>query len=258
MAGIWMRDEAPEIDPDEFGPEEFGPEEFGPEEFATEEIGDEVVDRMVEEIVASDASATAVRLFVDRGRPGPLVRWRPQPADLPHDGHRFLLAQWQQACGGRTMPPVSAIDPFTLRAVLGALLILDVLDGGADFRFRLYGTAVAEAMRFDWTGRTVDETRRALKGPGQAFYKAVYRALLRRPEPVYTVNAAMIVFRNRAWGRLLLPYGDAATGTVQRILVGNYVLGDEELSDEEERDLDALRQAMRAGRGAGPGGAGGR
>lgn len=233
MTGIFMQDESPETGP--------------------EEIGDAVVDRMVEELVAGNESVTASRLFMERGRPTPVVRWRPRPDDLPHDGHRFLLAQWQRVSGVQTMPPVSAIDPFALRAVLGDLLILDVIDGGADFRFRLYGTAVAEAMRFDWTGRTVDETRRALKGPGQAFYKAVYRALLRRPEPVYTVNAAMIVFRNRAWGRLLLPYGDSASGAVQRILVGNYALGDEVLSDEEERGLDELRQAMRAGRGSGPG-----
>lgn len=72
-----------------------------------------------------------------------------------------------------------------------------------------------------------------LKGPGPALYLAAYRAMLRRHEPLYTVNTAMVVFQNRSWARLALPYGDAAAGLIERILVANYVIGDDFVSEDE-------------------------
>lgn len=211
-----------------------------------EEIDPRVVERMAEELATAGASPTADQLFTARDRPAPLVLWSPAADQLPLDGLRFLLNYWTVARGSAAMPPIGAIDPLGLKPVLGNVIVLDVLEGGADFRFRLFGTEVAEAARYDWTGSTVDEMRRILKGPGPAFYLAVYRALLRRREPVYTVNAAMAIFKNRSWARLVLPHGDG--DKVQRILVGNYAIGDTFVSDAEERQLADLRDQMRAER----------
>jgi hypothetical protein len=55
-----------------------------------------------------------------------------------------------------------------------------------------------------------------------------------------------VVFSARAWGRLILPFGDA--GKIERILVGNYVISDDIVSDAEERRLEALRAEMQAAR----------
>jgi len=88
--------------------------------------------------------------------------------------------------------------------------------------------------------------RRTLKGPGPAFYLAAYRALLRRREPVFTVSAAMVIFKDRSWARIILPHGDA--DRVERILAGNYAIGDTFVSDGDERKLAALREQMRAAR----------
>ena len=214
----------------------------------TEEIDLQVVARMAEELATAQISPTAESLFTARDRPAPLVLWSPTIEALPLDPLRFLLTHWNEARGGATMPPVAAIDPVALKPVLGNIIILDVLEDGADFRFRLFGTQVAEAARFDWTGSTVDEMRRTLKGPGPAFYLAVYRALLRRREPVFTLNPAMAVFKDRFWARLVLPHGDATKNRVERILVGNYAIGDKFVSDTDERKLAALREQMRAER----------
>lgn len=211
-----------------------------------EEIDLRVVERMAAELAITGASPTVDQLFTARDRPVPIVVWSPAPDQLSIEGMRFLLNYWTVARGTATMPPVGAIDPLGLKPVLGNIIILDVLQGGADFRFRLFGTEVAAAARYDWTGSTVDEMRRILKGPGPAFYLAVYRALLQRREPVYTVNAAMAIFKNRLWARLVLPHGDG--GQVERILVGNYVIGDTFLSDAEERQLADMRDQMRAER----------
>ncbi|MBI1774261.1 MAG: PAS domain-containing protein [Proteobacteria bacterium] len=159
--------------------------------------------------------------------------------------HRAVLFWRRQEAA---LPPVSAIDPFALKPVLGNLIVLAVLGDGADFRFRLYGTDVAKEARFDWTGNTVNEMRRTLRGPGPAFYLATYRALLSRRKPIYTVNPAMVVFERRAWGRLALPFGDPGADCVERILVGNYVVSQDFVTDEEERRLASLREEMRAQR----------
>jgi hypothetical protein len=211
-----------------------------------EEVDPRVVERIAEELSTAGSSSTLDQLFTVRDRPAPQIVWSPLPDQLPVEGLRFLLNYWTTARGKAVMPPVGAIDPLGLKPVLGNVIILDVLEGGTDFRFRLFGTEVAAAARYDWTGSTVDDMRRILKGPGPAFYLAVYRALLRRREPVFTVNAAMAIFKSRSWARLVLPHGDG--GQVERILVGNYAIGDSFVSDAEERHLADLREQMRAER----------
>lgn len=213
-----------------------------------EEIRPEVVARMATELESADASPTAAQLFTRGGRAAPVVRWSPDIADLPVEGLRFLLEHWNAARGSRTMPPVEAIDPIALKPVLGNLLILDALEHGADFRFRLFGTQVAMEARFDWTGYTVDEMRRTLKGPGPAFYLAGYRALMKRREPLFTLSPAMVVLKDRHWARLVLPYGDVERKAVERVVVGNYVIGDSYVSDADEQRLAQLREEMRASR----------
>jgi hypothetical protein len=211
-----------------------------------EEIDPRVVERMAEELAAANSYPTVHQLFTARDRPAPLIFWSPAPDQLPLEGLRFLLKYWDIARGRAAMPPVGAIDPLALKPVLGNIIILDVLENGADFRFRLFGTEVAAAARNDWTGSTVDEMRRILKGPGPAFYLAGYRAVMRRREPLFTLSPAMAIFKNRSWVRLILPHGEG--DRVERILVGNYAVGDTYVSDAEERHLADLREQMRAER----------
>lgn len=222
-----------------------------PDPRAHPEIDDATIQRMADELVAGKRHPTADRLFMKRGAPPPSIQWSPVAEALPLEAHRLVLSLWRDAGGGDPFPPVTAIDPFQLKPVLGNVLILEVLNGGADFRFRLYGSTLAAEVRFDWTGATVQEMRRVLKGPGPALYLAAYRAMLRRHEPLYTVNTAMVVFQNRSWARLALPYGDAAADRIERILVANYVIGDDFVSEDEERRLARLREDMRSDRRSG-------
>src|SRR5690606_40981648 len=45
--------------------------------------------------------------------------------------------------GDRIMPARADMDPLELRDYLGWIVIVDVLDGGSDFYYRLVGTKVA-------------------------------------------------------------------------------------------------------------------
>ena len=69
----------------------------------------------------------------------------------------FLRTYWEQKRGGRAMPSRADISPAQLKDHLGWVMILDVLPGAQDFRYRLIGTLVTQYFSSDSTGRTVME-----------------------------------------------------------------------------------------------------
>ncbi|MGB8843875.1 MAG: PAS domain-containing protein [Aliidongia sp.] len=115
------------------------------------------------------------------------------------------------------MPPITAIDPIKLRPALGRILIIEPVDQGRDFRYRLFGTHIAAVSGYDMTGKLLSVHPMPLEVICFAF--ALYRNLLARPEPVMTVNTPPSAPFSR-WERLVLPFG-GADGEVVRFVVGN-------------------------------------
>jgi hypothetical protein len=68
-----------------------------------------------------------------------------------------LVAYWDVKRAGRLAPPRSAIDPVDIPRHLPHLFMLDVVDDGGDFRFRLIGTAIVQGLGRDSTGRRFSE-----------------------------------------------------------------------------------------------------
>lgn len=63
---------------------------------------------------------------------------------------------WKNLCNGAAVAERSAFDIVKApRVLLGHLILLDVLDGGQDFRYRVVGTKIAEEIGRDFTGETV-------------------------------------------------------------------------------------------------------
>jgi hypothetical protein len=73
---------------------------------------------------------------------------------------RDLMAYWQGKCAGRVMPRRADIDPVDIPSHLRDVFLLDVLDGGKDFRYRLIGTRIVAGMGRDATGRRITELYR--------------------------------------------------------------------------------------------------
>lgn len=74
------------------------------------------------------------------------------------DALRPLFECWDRAREGRSMPARSDFDPITLpRALLPNMILLEVYQQPQRFCYRLMGTAVAEMLGEDWTGKYVDE-----------------------------------------------------------------------------------------------------
>jgi hypothetical protein len=92
------------------------------------------------------------------------------PTQFVHPTCVFLRAWWESRRGSRAMPSRADISPSQLKDHLGWVMILDVLPGARDFRYRLIGTLVTQYFSSDSTGRTVME---AFEASGEAVAKSV-------------------------------------------------------------------------------------
>jgi hypothetical protein len=134
-----------------------------------------------------------------------------------------LYAYWSAKRGQRAMPSRADIDPGDLRAVLPHVLLIDVLRGGADFRYRLVGTEIERHIGRPITGRLVSET---LCGEYLGYIRSLHHRVIAEAVPVYSENNfndgrsgfALIADFKRAY-RLMLPLSRDGT-KVDMLLCG--------------------------------------
>jgi hypothetical protein len=78
--------------------------------------------------------------------------------DAPrHPDAAALTAYWRGKCAGRPMPDRRDIVPPEIVRLLPNLHISEVVDGGRDFRFRLFGTALVNFLNVELTGKLLSE-----------------------------------------------------------------------------------------------------
>ncbi len=176
-----------------------------------------LIETFTRAVLAEDPSALIPHFFAHDIAP-PIFRWNPQVGSLVEAPLKVLFRWWraQRAAGG--IPSVDAVDPLALKEALGYLMILDVLEDGWDFRYRLYGSEIAQHAKRDYTGQRTSELK--VVSPIPTFYIACYRAVLVRPEPLMTRNQPPTDVATTTWTRLVLPLCDG-DGRIARFLVGN-------------------------------------
>jgi len=64
---------------------------------------------------------------------------------------------WHSKCGDDSLPARSDFPAEELRPWMGNLILMDVVDDGRDFRYRLVGTDIVRIVGRDLTGRRVSE-----------------------------------------------------------------------------------------------------
>lgn len=168
--------------------------------------------------ILSGQTESVSAAFRAAGAEPPVFLWNPAMSVLATEQNRFLLDYWQAQRGEARMPPVSAIDPAALRSALGYLILIEPVDEGRDFRYRLYGSLLATVSGIDLTGRLVSE--HWASDYVVDFSLASYRAVYRRAEPLYTLRHPVIAEYTRSWERLVLPFA-GADGAIARFVVGN-------------------------------------
>ncbi len=157
-------------------------------------------------------------LFAGHGARGPTISWRPAVEQLAPPQLRFLLRYWVDLAGERAMPAAAEIDAMEMRPALGYLILVDVVEEGHDFRYRLFGSTIAAVSGFDMTGKLV--SHHLASAYIVEFALAVYRAVLARREPLLTEHGPPATVETTAWRRLVLPLA-GPDGSVVRFLIGN-------------------------------------
>jgi hypothetical protein len=96
------------------------------------------------------------------------------------------LAYWADKRGRRSMPCKRDIDPTEMpRKILPNLQLIDVIDGGARFRYRLIGTAVVDAYGHDFSGKYPDEM---FPDDRLNFIQGIYRTVCTSKVPLFSRN----------------------------------------------------------------------
>lgn len=89
-----------------------------------------------------------------------------------------LYALWDELRGNAPMPSKNDFKPERMRAYLPNLYIVDIIDGGADYRLRLIGTALTQMVGRDMTGCLLSEV------PETRWRAQVYDLVIREKAPV--------------------------------------------------------------------------
>ena len=176
-----------------------------------------LIDTFTRAVLSSDSTEIATYFLAQDIQP-PTFRWNPELGSLGEAPLEALLRWWQANRPAGGIPSIDMVDAIGLKAALGYLMILDVLEDGWDYRYRLYGTEIARLAKRDYTGQKTSDLKVFSTIP--IFYIACYRAVLRRPEPLMTHNQPPIDVATSSWTRLLLPLA-GPDGRIARFLVGN-------------------------------------
>jgi hypothetical protein len=179
------------------------------------------VDQWRESLLEGDITGIE-REFKANGARGPSIKWRPAPGDQKQKQLKFLLEYWLDATRVFGAPSIGMIDPVRLAPALGYILIVDVVDGGRDFSYRLFGSFISTVSGFDMTRKPLSQH------PASSYIRefsiALYRAIMVRKEPAWTFYGPAMAINTTAWERIVLPLVDEA-GAVCRFLVGTLPIG---------------------------------
>jgi len=157
------------------------------------------------------------RLFAEIGSDRPRLTWTPTEADLESPVLAFLHRYWQAHRAGGALPLSREIDAVKLVPALGYLMLMEPIDGGADFRYRVYGSHIVDYSKLEMTGKCVWDN----PAPWVAtYFAATYLAVYSRREPLFTFHRARLDHHFAQWERLILPFVNE-DGAVDRLLVGN-------------------------------------
>lgn len=91
-------------------------------------------------------------------------------------------AYWRRLRKERRFPARADMSPADIRALLRHTVLLRVIDGGADYDYRIVGDAHATAYGFSMQGKKLSELDGFAPGHGEVL-KRLYDRAVRRREP---------------------------------------------------------------------------
>ena len=91
------------------------------------------------------------------GTPAPVSPFRITLDEISSPAVSRGVAYWQSLRGTRRFPPRHALSTREMAPFLRHVALIQVLEGGKDYRFRLVGDAHVEARGHDFSGETISE-----------------------------------------------------------------------------------------------------
>jgi hypothetical protein len=147
------------------------------------------------------------------------------PDQVNHPLVQQGYAYWKAKRGGRAFPARGDISPAEIKALLPNIILIKVLDGGADYQYRIVGQASVRAHGFNPSNWRVDDLDRAAPG-----YSAVVRRVFDRVvRGVPYASRGVLAHIDRAYRSfesLYLPLGPDAQTVDHVLIVVGYSGGD--------------------------------
>ncbi|MFC3674411.1 PAS domain-containing protein [Ferrovibrio xuzhouensis] len=140
------------------------------------------------------------------------------PLTIGNPALAALYDLWQRKRSGRPAPSRADFDLADLRPWFGQLMLLDVIDGGRDMRYRLYGTGLVSIFGFDLTGRRVSEVADLIGTRPLEEYREVASLMM----PAHVSRMSPSAREYLALDKLALPLIDD-DGRVNKILGAIYL-----------------------------------
>jgi hypothetical protein len=147
------------------------------------------------------------------------AEWDPEIEEPPLP--TFVRAYWQRRRGSALMPRRKDIQSAEMKAHLRNILLADVVEGGADFRYRLVGTDLQRHFASNPTGRLMSQ---ALAGFGEETVARTivsYRAVVERHAPLrIRGDGALYSQSAKLFDALLTPLSD--DGNAVNMILGTF------------------------------------
>jgi hypothetical protein len=131
-----------------------------------------------------------------------------------------FLSFWDALRGDRDMPDRSELFPENIQRWIGSLHLLEVLDDGNDFLYRIFGTVPSESIGADFHLKRVSELKEEWIERALAFYRAAFEA----EKPVYKATQEVFGAHGpKVFSRTVVPFaslsGEGGSRSVSHLLV---------------------------------------
>jgi len=120
-----------------------------------------------------------------------------------HPKLRQLYAYWLEKGGAHGLPTRVDMDPVDLRFAIGNLLLIEVIEGQPlRFHIRVHGTNLSERVRFDLTGKMLDELPQVeFRNISQQSFTTVATS----KQPLHAQRDCVLDDRRRRYETIILP-----------------------------------------------------
>lgn len=147
--------------------------------------------------------------------------------NLPPDLDR-LVDYCEHLSAGQLMPHQDTFRPNDIRWLLGRVYLTDVLDGGKDYRVRLFGTLWQMLAGEDQTGKRISELEK--QSDHFIHLRRAFDAIVATRGPIYSLGK--LTWPNRepvSYHRLAIPFTKDGETVSQVLVAADYEHAAEDL-----------------------------